>query len=87
MQSSNSTQHQFILPRGIGDGKNPTNKGQLLATACWHEADFIYQSGSIYLGRNEKGQPIGINDDRHIFTAAGNRSGKGISLIIPNLYL
>ena len=86
MQHS-SKQHSFQLPRGTSDNGNPSNKGQLLATACWHEADFVYQSGSIYLGRNEKGQPIGINDDRHIFTAAGNRSGKGTSLIIPNLYL
>jgi type IV secretory pathway TraG/TraD family ATPase VirD4 len=29
--------------------------------------------------------PIGSNDDRHIKTIAGTRSGKGVSAIIPNL--
>ncbi|MBI1274440.1 TraM recognition domain-containing protein [bacterium] len=28
---------------------------------------------------------IGVEDDRHIFTVASSRSGKGVSLLIPNL--
>lgn len=31
--------------------------------------------------------PIGLNDDRHLITIAGSRSGKGTSAIIPNLCL
>jgi len=31
------------------------------------------------------GQPIGVEDDRHIITIAGSRSGKGRCAIIPNL--
>ncbi len=31
--------------------------------------------------------PAGIDDDRHLFIKAGNRSGKGISLAIPNALL
>lgn len=77
----------FQPPRGVGDSKNPVSKDQLLATASWKVVDSIYQKGSIYLGRNAQGDMVGINDDRHIFTAAGNRAGKGTSLIIPNLYL
>lgn len=29
--------------------------------------------------------PVGIDDDRHLITVAGSRSGKGVSAIIPNL--
>lgn len=58
------------------------------------------QEGKIFLGllnarcermqnkpgyRSVGGKPIGICDDRHIVTIAGNRSGKGRSTIIPNL--
>lgn len=31
------------------------------------------------------GQAIGLDDDRHMITVAGSRSGKGVSAIIPNL--
>jgi len=31
--------------------------------------------------------PLGIDDDRHLVTIAGSRSGKGTSAIIPNLCL
>lgn len=31
------------------------------------------------------GHLIGLEDDRHIITVAGSRSGKGVSMIIPNL--
>jgi len=79
---SNNQHSPLELPRGFG-----TDKEQLLATASWYAATEVYREGAIYLGRNEQGRPIGINDDRHIFTAAGNRAGKGTSLIIPNLYL
>jgi type IV secretion system protein VirD4 len=40
-------------------------------------------------GRMERyavgGVPVGIADDRHIFTGAGTRSGKGRDVILPNL--
>lgn len=31
------------------------------------------------------GHAIGLDDDRHIITVAGSRSGKGVAAIIPNL--
>ncbi len=40
----------------------------------------------LLLGRRA-GRLIGWNDDRHVMTIAGNRAGKGVSLIIPNLLL
>jgi type IV secretion system protein VirD4 len=40
--------------------------------------------GGLLLGRRG-GNIIGWNDDRHVMTIAGNRAGKGVSLIIPNL--
>ena len=33
----------------------------------------------------EHGQPIGIEDDRHVITVAGSRAGKGRSAILPNM--
>jgi len=43
-------------------------------------------SGGFLLGRRA-GRVIGWNDDRHMLTIAGNRAGKGVSLIIPNLLI
>ena len=33
------------------------------------------------------GTPVGVGDDRHIFTIAGSRAGKGRSALLPNLFL
>lgn len=47
------------------------------------------REGAFFLGRlhpdHGHSYPVGIHDDRHIFTIAANRSGKGVSFIIPNL--
>jgi len=73
----------FKFPRGIsGD-----NKGKILATASWQTFPEPYKTGDIWLGRDASGTPIGVNDDRHLFTSASNRAGKGSGLIIPNLCL
>lgn len=40
-----------------------------------------------WLGRDDNAEAIGHDDDRHIITVAGSRSGKGRSAIIPNLLL
>jgi type IV secretion system protein VirD4 len=44
--------------------------------------------GAFYLGNIHEDHrvsfPAGIHDDRHVFIMAGNRSGKGVSFIIPN---
>ena len=48
---------------------------------------FRYRPGDLLLGRSlqELWWRIGWKDDRGFFTIAGSRSGKGRSLIIPNL--
>ena len=51
----------------------------VLQSDKWH-----YLDGSIFVG-HLGGRPIGIRDDRHLMTVAGSRSGKGRSVIIPNM--
>lgn len=74
---------KFNPPRGFGECR----KSQLLATASWQFDLPSFETGMVWLGRDASGNPIGVADDRHLFTAAANRSGKGTSLIIPNLAL
>lgn len=72
----------FRFPRGDRE----SSKTELLATAAWRHDLQPFEPGMIWLGRDAEGRPVGIGDDRHVFTAAANRSGKGTGLIIPNLY-
>lgn len=71
------------FPRGSGT----STKNSLLATASWQTGLPCFEPGMIYLGRDMDGNPVGVADDRHVFTAAGNCGGKGTGLIIPNLCL
>src|SRR5690554_3905258 len=62
-----------------------------LGTASWmnFEGDRkpIYAEGDLWLGRLPSGEAVGYNDDRHVLLVSGTRSGKGASIIIPNLCL
>lgn len=51
------------------------------------EALLRYEPGQIFIGRSLYGDrpELGINDDRHMLTLGGSRSGKGRSVIVPNL--
>lgn len=42
-------------------------------------------SGAPLVGQDRTGNWIGLDDDRHLFTVAGSRAGKGVSTILPNL--
>jgi type IV secretory pathway TraG/TraD family ATPase VirD4 len=46
-----------------------------------------WRKGGILLGRSiyDPGFAVGLTDNRHVLTIAGNRTGKGRSAIIPNL--
>jgi type IV secretion system protein VirD4 len=76
------------FPRGVPDRDLKSN---IAPYAVWADPKFIcshphwkYEPGKIFLGRiGEK--LIGVSDDRHMLTVAGNRAGKGVSVIIPNL--
>ncbi|MBV9373691.1 MAG: type IV secretory system conjugative DNA transfer family protein, partial [Alphaproteobacteria bacterium] len=76
------------FPRGITSRKLRDN---IAPYAVWADPKFIgghphwkYEPGKIFLGALDQ-QTIGVNDDRHMMTVAGNRAGKGVSAIIPNL--
>jgi type IV secretory pathway TraG/TraD family ATPase VirD4 len=72
--------------------------GLALGTAAWRDlvAEGIakvpdscaWTPGEIWLSRDPRsGWGFGSGDDRHILIASGTRSGKGASIIIPNLCL
>jgi type IV secretion system protein VirD4 len=76
------------FPRGV-PGRDL--KSNIAPYAVWADPKFIaqhpfwqYQPGKIFLGRSAD-KLIGVSDDRHMGTFAGNRAGKGVSAIIPNL--
>ncbi|MCW5721581.1 MAG: type IV secretory system conjugative DNA transfer family protein [Devosia sp.] len=63
---------------------------QPLGTASWlntDEAVPAYRTGDLWLGREPNHRAVGYNDDRHVLLVSGTRSGKGVSVIIPNLCL
>lgn len=68
--------------------------GDALAQARWADPNYIadkyrYEVGKFWLGRNphDFDQMIGVPVDKHILITAETRSGKGRTLIIPNLLL
>lgn len=60
-----------------------------LATAAWHVGPFKhYVPADFFIGfQNRGGPPVGVQEDRHVFVTAGTRSGKGVSVLIPNLVM
>ncbi|APG63132.1 hypothetical protein LPB140_10425 [Sphingorhabdus lutea] len=81
-------------------GLNAVPSEVSLATARWATAQEIechpydtstglflgeISSGEIGLGLADDVQFVGFDDDSHVITIAKTRSGKGVSLIIPNL--
>lgn len=45
---------------------------------------YPYRPGSIFFGRSDDGQEVGMNIDRHLATVGGARSGKGAALLVKN---
>lgn len=80
------------FPRGVGSRQLNQHD---LPFAAWMDGKAILASPALlYDPRNPgaklllgelDGRLIGLEDDRHIITVAGSRSGKGVSMIIPNL--
>lgn len=58
--------------------------GQDLAEFAFANQDNGFYLGSFHPDHGAKGE-AGIEDDRHVFILAGNRAGKGTTLLIPNL--
>ena len=63
--------------------------GKFTPTAELAEFAFARQQNGFYLGEfhpdHHADGEAGIQDDRHVFIVAGNRAGKGTTLLIPNL--
>ena len=84
----------FNFPRGYGEASIPeTGDVNRPQSAIWWtkeqvlgEARLSYEDGKIFLGRVD-GKMVGLSDNRHIVTVAGNRGGKSACLLIPNLKL
>lgn len=72
------------FPRGHPDR---SNRNAPLGTAAWSTHSPAWREGDLWLGRDGNGNAVGYGDDRHAITVAGSRSGKGRSVIIPNLLL
>ena len=70
-EQDNASQAYWLPPKELSDWSYRNAKG---------EAD------GVFLGYRN-GREIGWRDDRHLLLCAGNRAGKGVSLIIPNLLL
>lgn len=78
------------LPRGLPDTHSYEDSAP---RALWVDPETIsqtedwrYQTGKVFLG-TAKEQMIGLADDRHLLTIAGSRTGKGLSAIVPNLFM
>jgi type IV secretion system protein VirD4 len=78
------------LPRGLPATPASTDKAP---RALWvapevlaEQKSWTYETGKIFLGKSD-GKMIGKQDDRHLLTIAGSRTGKGTSAIVPNLLL
>lgn len=82
---------EFIdLPRGLPGTASNTGDAP---RALWLSPEILaenpfwkYTSTKIFLGASGN-QLVGIDDNRHLLTIAGSRSGKGVSVIVPNLLL
>jgi type IV secretion system protein VirD4 len=77
-----------ILPRGLAAGKpESAPRGQWLAPENLDESwqyDERRTPGSVLLGQHD-GKLLGRGDDRHVTTVGGNRAGKSLTVLIPNL--
>ena len=61
-----------------------------LGSAAWQEPAETergnqWKPGTVWLGRSPNGRSLGYGDDRHVTLVAGNRAGKGTSVIVPTL--
>lgn len=76
------------LPRGIPQTTaledKPPRALWLDPKAVLDAPNWQYSTDKIYLGSID-GEAVGIEDDRHLLTIAGSRTGKGVSAIVPNL--
>lgn len=73
------------LPRPLSEKDRPSRgvwaePSDLMASPKWSD-----DPSAIVVGRAPDGSLLCLDDDRHAFTVAGSRAGKGLSIILPNL--
>ena len=84
-------QLQRDLPRGRVE-RPPLSNGERGRFSRWlspeemTDSAWSHAKGGLLLGRRRH-RFVGWNDDRHVFMVAGNRAGKGRSLLVNNLLL
>ena len=72
-------------PRGSGNAAQlESPPSQVWAHPTQLGPRWDWKAGRVLLG-SWQGRMIGIDDDRHVVTVAGNRAGKSSSVLIPNL--
>lgn len=86
------TPFQFARGYGADSIPNTGDKNRPLSAMWWTKEQLLasaalaYEPGRVFLGRVDQ-KMIGVADNRHLVTIAGNRSGKSACLLIPNLRL
>ena len=69
-----------VMPR---PGRRPPSGSY--GTALWGDSRSLVQERGLLIGRSERGKPLRYAGDGHLLTVAPTRSGKGVSVVIPNL--
>ena len=74
------------LPRGVPGVKDeqPPDSQWRDPASVSQNPEYAFDGSKLFLGQLQ-GRLIGVSDDRHIVLCAGSRSGKGVSIIVPNL--
>ena len=86
MQNLIEAWHAEMFPGHIAPQEVLSNRP--LGTAKWGEPQIEpWPLSGVWLGRLTDGNACSIQDDRHVLIASGSRSGKGVSVLIPNLCL
>jgi type IV secretion system protein VirD4 len=75
------------FPRGLPDNDpyKPAATGRWPSAAELSAKLETWRPGLFLIGRDHTHRYVGHGDDRHVLTCSGSRSGKGVSLITPNL--
>lgn len=78
--------HYFEKPDAIAQHRFRDNSGDIFfGVIHGNTREFPRKDGRETERCTMGGVPVGVADDRHLTTVAGSRSGKGVSVILPNL--
>lgn len=72
------------LPRPLSPSDRPSRGTWMEGSQLRGQPKWAGGPASVIVGRDAQGW-LCLDDDRHAFTVAGSRAGKGLSVILPNL--